>query len=284
MNEAISIYEVGPRDGLQSLEKNIPVRKRVKLVRKLKEAGLDSIEVGSLVHPSVINMKDSEKVYSRTGGDLLIMNRRGLERAKEVGAKKLNVVLSPLEDFNKKNQNTTLSEAMSNYEEMSKETIIQRVYISCAFHPDVSEEKVLECVRWADKIGEFIVLCDTDSHATPESVSNLCTAALEITPKIGVHFHLSEETERCIEEAYNSGVRVFDTSIGGLGGCVAITSANGNISTENLVLWAHGKHIPIKQDIDVKKLNQVGRYANSLECSKLQRASSWFQWKIGLYI
>ena len=284
MNEAISIYEVGPRDGLQSVKRSIPIRKRVKLVRKLKEAGLDSIEVGSLVHPSVINMKDSEKVYNRTGGDLLIMNRRGLERAKEVGAEKLNIVLSPLEDFNKRNQNTTLSDAMSNYEEMSKETIIQRVYISCSFHPEVSRETLLECVRWGAKVGECVVLCDTDSHATPEWVSNLCAAALEVTPNIGVHFHLSNETERCIEEAYNSGVRIFDTSIGGLGGCVAITSPNGNISTENLVLWAHEKRIPIEQDIDVKKLNKVGRYAISLECSRLQRASTWFQYKIGLYI
>ena len=64
---AISIYEVGPRDGLQSLGRTIPLRKKVKLVNKLKKSGLENIEVGSLVHPSILSMRDSEKLYKKTG-------------------------------------------------------------------------------------------------------------------------------------------------------------------------------------------------------------------------
>jgi hydroxymethylglutaryl-CoA lyase len=284
MNAAISIYEVGPRDGLQNLPKTIPLRKKVKLIRKLKRAGLKDIEIGSLVHPSVITMKDSGKLYQKTGGDLLIVNKKGLERAKELGANKLNIVISPSERFNKLNQNTTYEVAKKQYEEIVHHNPISRVYISCAFSPDVTEDMLMECIEWSNGMGNYVILCDTETCATRESVSRICKKAVEITPNMGIHFHLSDDTEDCIQSAYDSGVRIFDSSIAGLGGCFSIPSAQGNIATENLIFWATSKDIPIEQEIDIEKLQSVSRYALSLEYSKLERLANWIVLKVGVLI
>ena len=281
MASAISIYEVGPRDGLQSLDRSIPIRKKVKLIKRLRKAGLEDIEVGSLVHPSVIPMRGSGRVFKKTGGDLLIVNRKGLERAKEIGADTVNVVISPHETFNRKNQNITFQEAKEFYEDVARETDINRLYISCAFSPEVTRESVLECVRWGKNIANSIVLCDTDSTATSEQVASLCKDAIDIAENLCVHFHVSDSVTQCMNAAYDAGVRVFDSSIGGLGGCVSLPTAEANIATEILVMWAMANDIPIKQSIDIDEMMDVGKYAVSLESTNKERLSKWVSRKIG---
>ena len=284
MTAAISIYEVGPRDGLQNLGRTIPLRKKVKLVKRLKKAGLNNIEVGSLVHPSVMPMRDSGKVFKKTGGDLLILNRKGLERAREIGVESVNVVISPSNDFNKNNQNVTYEEAREFYEEIAKEIAIKRLYISCCFSPGTTEESVLDCVSWGKDIAEHIVLCDTDSSATEESVFSLCSKAVEVTSDIGVHLHVSDDITASMMSAYDAGIRMFDSSIGGLGGCFSLPSAVGNIATEILVMWAIYNEIPIKQDIDLDEMMDVSHYALTLESSNAERFGRWISRKIGALI
>lgn len=281
MSAAISIYEVGPRDGLQNLGKPIPLRKKVRLVKRLKKAGLKDIEVGSLVHPSVIPMRDSGKLFKKMGGDLLVLNRKGLDRAKGIGAESVNAVISTSDVFIQSNQNATYEDTQSFYEEMAKEIAINRLYISCCFSPDTTEADVLDCVSWGKDIARQIVLCDTDSRGTKDSVYSLCSKALDITPNIGVHLHVSSNITACMMSAYDAGIRMFDSSIGGLGGCISLTSAEGNIATEILVMWAIGNGIPIKQHIDFDEMMDVGKYAVSLESTNTERFGRWVSKKIG---
>ena len=284
MAEAISIYEVGPRDGLQSFDREIPLRHRVKLVKKLKQAGISHIEVGSLVHPSILPMRQSEKLYRKTGGDLLVLNQRGLQRALVAGAKEVNVSVSPFDRFMRLNQNMSYDEGKLFYERLATQIPINRLYISCCFSSEVTKNQVLECIMWGKSLAKWIVLCDTDSNAAPEDVFELCSEAKELTDRIAVHFHTSKDLESCMKRAYEAGVRVYDTSIGGLGGCFSIDDAEGNVPTEALVGWAEHHGIPIEQQIDVRKLTSVSNYAHNLSMTKRERVADWLFHKVGVYL
>ena len=98
----VKIYEVGPRDGLQALSHFVDTATKIELINTLYNAGLNDIEETSFAHPRLVpQMADAEDVFS--GGSVLVMNKRGYERAKSVGAKKINIVFSPCEEFNKRN-------------------------------------------------------------------------------------------------------------------------------------------------------------------------------------
>ena len=153
---------------------------------------------------SILNQYDLD-------GDNTITDEE-LQRAKEIGATSLNIVISPSDEFNIVNQNTTYDKAKDMYEEISTQCSINRVYISCCFNPNVSEKSVLDCVKWGNKIGKYVILCDTDSFANSDSVFSICSKAKNITPNIGIHFHISQNIEECIQSAYDAGVRIFDTS------------------------------------------------------------------------
>ena len=261
---AISLYEVSPRDGLQSLPRAIPLRKKVKLIKKLKSAGIEDIEVGSLVHPSILPMRESGKLYRKTGGDLLVVNEKGFDRAIELGLSSVNVVISPHDGFNKLNQKNTYQNIMNIYQNKCKDIPINRLYISCAFSEGVSRKAVLECVEWGKDIAKCIVLCDTDSSATVKSIASLCKEAREITDNLSIHLHVNENSAEYIEAAYDSGIRQFDCSVGGLGGCFSLDEAHGNLRTESLVRWAMANDIPLVEDIDVDRLITTGEYAYNL--------------------
>ena len=137
----MNIYEVGPRDGLQSAAVKLSTEEKVQMIGLLHDAGLNKIEVGSFVHPQrVPNMADSEDVFREVSGldcelGVLVPNKRGLDRAKSVGAEKFNIFLSPSETFNQNNLGADLKTIFSNYRSMlygvPKEDI--RVYVSHAF-------------------------------------------------------------------------------------------------------------------------------------------------------
>ena len=281
---AISLYEVSPRDGLQGLPRAIPLRKKVKLIKKLKSAGIEDIEVGSLVHPSILPMRESGKLYRKTGGDLLVVNEKGFDRAIELGLESVNVVISPDNDFNKTNQKNTYQNIMSIYQNKCKDIPINRLYISCAFSEGVSKKAVLECVKWGKDISKYIVLCDTDSNATVKSIASLCRGARKITHNLSIHLHVNEDSAEYIKAAYDSGIRQFDCSVGGLGGCFSVDSAQSNLRTESLVSWALSNDIPIEENIHVDKLTSTGEYAYNLAHSYSQTRLEKIMSKIGILL
>ena len=252
--EKITIYEVGPRDGLQSASVKLTIDEKVKMINLLHEAGLKNIEVGSFVNPKrVPNMADSDEVYKQVSNlnvdlGVLIPNEKGLQRAQSVGAKKFNVFLSPLDSFNQINLGMDLDSIISHYRSMlygiPKDDI--RVYISHAFD-DIPSERMKYTLLAASHLGSTVVLCDTIGVATTNDISEVMSLTEGIRAKWAMHLHYNCEKRGEIldnvQAGYEHGIREFDSSIGGLGGCPFSPGSGANLSTEDLVGWAESNNI-----------------------------------------
>ena len=239
----VTVYEVGPRDGLQSLKQFIPTEIKKGLIDELYKAGLTHIEETSFAHPKYVpQMADAEKVFTK--GSVLVMNQRGLDRALSTGAEKINIVFSPCEEFNIKNFGKTRSELITMYYVMlngiPKDNI--RVYISMAFgspYSGVISPKMMRlCIKDAKLLGETVVFSDTVGAATKEEVALWTDIAKENNLKTAIHIHHNGDEQvaiRTVRYALLEGIREIDSSIGGLGGCPFVQESGANLSTETLV-------------------------------------------------
>lgn len=244
----VKIYEVGPRDGLQALSHFVDTATKIELINTLYTAGLNDIEETSFAHPRLVpQMADAEDVFS--GGSVLVMNKRGYERAKSVGAKKINIVFSPCEEFNKRNLGKTRDELYEEYSsfmgEVDKEDV--RVYLSMAFGSPyggaVNFDLMKECIDDAKMFGNTVVFADTVGVGSTEEVAIYANMALEVNMTPALHLHHTGDEERAIDLVYagiNHGIREFDSSIGGLGGCPFAEESGANLSTETLVRYLNG--------------------------------------------
>ena len=244
----VKIYEVGPRDGLQALSHFVDTATKIELINTLYNAGLNDIEETSFAHPRLVpQMADAEDVFS--GGSVLVMNKRGYERAKSVGAKKINIVFSPCEEFNKRNLGKSRDELYGEYSsfmgEVDKEDV--RVYLSMAFGSPyggaVNFDLMKECIHDAKMFGNTVVFADTVGVGSTEEVTMFANMALEMNMTPALHLHHTGDEERAIDLVYagiNHGIREFDSSIGGLGGCPFAEESGANLSTETLVRYLNG--------------------------------------------
>ena len=264
----ITVYEVGPRDGLQSFKNPIPSSKKIELINALYDAGLTEIEEVSFAHPKLVpQMADAEKVFQRGGA--LVMNKRGYDRAMAIGAKKINIVISPCETFNIKNMGKTRSELVLMYktflDKTPKENV--RVYISMAFGSpfsgEVSPKTMLSCIRDAKMFGNSVVFADTVGVGTKKEVKLWSEMALleGMTPALHLHHKGDEEKAlRLIRAGLMAGVREFDSSIGGLGGCPFVENSGANLSTETLVLHLNVWGFETGVNLDaLKKASKIAR-------------------------
>lgn len=262
-----SIYEVGPRDGLQSADTITPTRKKVELIEQIASAGIRHIEVGSMVNPDKVpNMADSEKVFSQVSYlqsdcelGMLVPNRKGVERAKEVGAEKFNIFYSPSEYFNMNNLGRNTHSVISHYCEalngIPKEDV--RVYLSTAFGcpiiGEIPENDMRRALNWADNLGSSIVMCDTIGNATPTLIHQTLKYTEEVDADIALHLHHGPRRGKMrdnLSAAFDCGVTQFDSSIGGLGGCPFIPGSGGNLATEELIAWAEKEKLDCGVTLD----------------------------------
>ena len=264
----VTVYEVGPRDGLQSLKEKIPSSQKIKLIDALYDAGLTEIEEVSFAHPKLVpQMADAEDVYQRGGA--LIMNKRGFDRAMSVGANKINIVISPCETFNMKNMRKTRSELVLMYktflDKTPKENV--RVYISMAFGSpfsgQVSPLTMQLCIKDAKMFGDTIVFADTVGVGTREEVKLWSEMAIleGMTPALHLHHKGDEEKAlQLIRAGLMAGIREFDSSIGGLGGCPFVENSGANLSTETLVLHLNVWGFETGVTLDaLKKASKIAR-------------------------
>ena len=243
MNPSISIYEVGPRDGIQIFKELIPMDVKVALITALAEGGLTNIEMGSFVHPKLVpNMADSDELFKQVAHldvnlGVLVPNHRGIKRAISVGAINLNIFFSPINSFNLANHGKTYEEVVQHYYEalegIAKENV--RVYLSMAFHAD--KQQMDKAMKDATTLGCKVVLCDTDGTATNEQIYHSIRRAQVWTKQIALHLHNSSQMFQHITTAYALGVHEFDSSIGGMGGCPFVEGSMANLPTEDLVAW-----------------------------------------------
>ena len=257
MERAVTVCDVGPRDGLQNEPETLPPAMRAELVGRLAAAGLPRVEAVSFVRDDrVPQMAGAEEVVSalerRPGTEYsgLVLNERGWERFRASGLDRVNCTLGATETFNRRNGNASLEEAVARVEAILvladvPATVTISVAFGCPFEGRVDPGAVAElATRFA---AAEVVLADTIGVATPSQVR----ALVERTRAQGFHGHNTRNTGYANAlAALEAGANVLDASIGGLGGCPYAPRATGNIATEDLVCLLEGEGIATGIDLD----------------------------------
>lgn len=250
---------MSPRDGLQNQPVHVPASVKVELVRRLVAAGLRSVEVTSFVAPKAVpQMADAEQVLAEVQAALpalrasvLVPNLKGLARAKAVGAREVAVVLSATETMNQRNINMSLATATAVCEETlvaaQAAGLATRAYIAVAFEcPFEGLTDPVAVTRLCERMllagAQEVVISDTIGAAAPCQVTRLLKDLRGVLPldRTAMHFH--DTRGFGVANAWvaiEAGVRRFDASTGGVGGCPFAPGAAGNVATEDLVLLAH---------------------------------------------
>jgi hydroxymethylglutaryl-CoA lyase len=265
----VTIHEVGPRDGLQNEVEVVPLPAKLELVQRLAGAGLRSIEVASFVSPEWIpQLADSDALAGRLpelpGVQYrgLVPNLRGYERFREAGGiHSAAVFISASETHNRKNVNRSVAEHLDRLapviERARADGVRVRAYISTAFGcPDegaVAPEAVVRLTEDLLALGTHdLSLGDTIGVGVPEQVHALVAAVKELVPldRVALHFHDTYGRGVLnVQAGYEAGVRDFDSSLGGLGGCPYAPGAAGNVATEDVVDLFERSGIPTGVDL-----------------------------------
>jgi len=286
--ESVEIFEVGPRDGLQPEPVFIQTAKKIELINRLTEAGCKRIEVTSFVNPKwVPQLADAADVVrgiTKKPGvvyNVLVPNRKGLERALECGLEEVVTIMSTSESHNRKNLNCSVAESLSEVEEINKtarrEGVRVRSYIAtvfgCPIEGAMDPKKALDIALALESFGSYeISLGDTTGMANPDSAYSVPkTIAAGLTrARLAVHYHKYFGMEFANNLAsYNAGIRIFDGAAGGLGGCPYAPGARGNCATE--ILNEMFCRMGVETGIDQKKIEEAGAYARTLSTLLYQK-------------
>jgi hydroxymethylglutaryl-CoA lyase len=277
--ERVTIYEVGPRDGLQNEKALIPVEVKAEFIRRLVGAGLDTVETTSFVSPDwVPQLADSQALLGLLGDvgrgrnrPVLVPNERGLDAALAQGVRAIAVFGSATETFARKNLNRGLEESIDMFapvvERARGEGLWVRGYVSMCFgdpwEGDVPIDQVVDVAsRMMDLGCDQLSLGDTIGTGTTGHVHRLLDA-LETrgigTERVAVHFHdtYGQALANTLA-ALAHGVSVVDASAGGLGGCPYAKSATGNLATEDLVWALDG--LGIETGVDLQALVETSAW------------------------
>lgn len=275
-NNAVHIYEVSPRDGLQNEASVVSTEDKVALIEQLVAAGVQDVEVTSFVRASWIpQLADAPEVVARLPQVegvrfwSLIPNMRGLERAIDSGVRHVATFMSASELHNKKNLNRTRRESMAALKEVvataKGDGLTVRSYIStafgCPYEGDVAPEKSLEVAEILMEAGaDIVALGDTTGMANPLGVHEVlrCLTGAGIpVERIAMHMHDTRGTALVnVLAGYTFGVRTFDGSVGGVGGCPYAPGAAGNAATEDLVNLF--QMMGVSTGIDLERLSEAG--------------------------
>jgi hydroxymethylglutaryl-CoA lyase len=292
----VSIYEVGPRDGLQNEAAIVPTATKAEFISRLVAGGLRSVEATSFVSPKwVPQLADAEELFPLLPPSdgvrypVLVPNLAGLERAKAAGAAHIAVFAAATETFSRRNLNRSLDEALAMFAPVVAEArtsgIWVRSYLSMCFgdpwEGDVPIAQVVDVARrLVDQGCDELCIADTIGVATPGHVHDLLAAldrAGMVPADMAVHFHdtYGQALSNTVA-ALQAGVTTVDSSAGGLGGCPYAESATGNLATEDLVWLLHG--LGIETGVDLEALvatsawmaGQLGRESPSRVVQALQ--------------
>ncbi|MBA3462645.1 MAG: hydroxymethylglutaryl-CoA lyase [Deltaproteobacteria bacterium] len=273
-----TIYEVGPRDGLQNEARQVPTADKLRFIHALVDAGIKDIEITSFVSPKWIpQLADAAEVargVHRAAGvrmSALVPNRRGLDTALASGMKEVAVFLSASETHNKKNVNKTIAETLTAFDEVvpvaRAANVAVRAYVStvygCPYEGDVDPQRAVELTRQLRDMGVYQVsLGDTIGVANPRQVEDVLSKVLAAHPPeaIAMHFHDTQGTAlaNCLV-GLQMGITTIDSAAGGLGGCPYAPGASGNLATEDVVAMLHS--MGVATGIDLDKLTEASRTA-----------------------
>ena len=271
----VTVYEVGPRDGLQNEQATVPVDVKAEFISRLSAAGLRIVEATSFVHPKwVPQLADAEQLldlvdlHGPVRMPVLVPNERGLDRALEKGVREIAIFGSATETFAQRNLNRSLDEQFAMFEPTvtrAREAGLDvRAYVSMCFgdpwEGDVPVEQVVTVGRRLFDLGASeLSLGDTIGVGTPGHVRALLAAFQDGglgVDQVAMHFH--DTYGQALSNAMTAlrcGVTTFDASAGGLGGCPYAESATGNLATEDLVWMLDG--LGIETGVDLASLVQT---------------------------
>ncbi|KAK6504831.1 hypothetical protein TWF481_006768 [Arthrobotrys musiformis] len=289
--EFVKIVEVGPRDGLQNEKAIVPLHTKISLIERLSTTGLTVIEAGSFVAPKwVPQMADSTSILSHllrspppapqpVTYPFLVPNLKGLESAlprttpppPSAGASEIAIFASASEGFSLKNLNCSIDTSFERFAPVVQKALENNIkvrgyvsmVISCPYSGDTPPEKVVQVTKRLLDMGCYEVsLGDTTGVGNPYTIDVLMKALIDggvPVDKLACHFHdtYGQAIVNCMVGLAN-GVRVFDSSVAGLGGCPYAKGATGNVATEDLVYFLHS--VGMKTGVDLEKVSEVGAW------------------------
>ncbi|HZF18747.1 MAG TPA: hydroxymethylglutaryl-CoA lyase [Burkholderiales bacterium] len=273
----VRIVDVGPRDGLQNEPKSVPASVKIELIERLQDAGVPAVEATAFVSPKwVPQMADHAEVLAgirkRPGVayPVLVPNMKGFEAAHAAGAAEIAVFGAATETFSRKNINCSIGESLERFAPVvaaaKARGIRVRGYISvvagCPYEGEVRPAAVASLAGELYAIGCYEVsLGDTIGVGTPKKIRAVIEAVARKVPmaKIGGHYH--DTYGQALANIYASlelGVKTFDSSVAGLGGCPYAKGATGNVASEDVVYMLDG--LGIDTGIDLHKLFRAGQF------------------------
>ncbi len=275
--ESVRLVEVGPRDGLQNQPQQVPTAVKIELIERLAAAGLRSIEATAFVSPRwVPQMADHTEVMRgirRAPGvtySALTPNLKGLKAALEDGVSEVAVFAAASETFSQRNTNCSIDESLERFAPVmsaAREAGVRvRGYVSCAlgcpYEGAVAASAVADVARRLYASGCYeISLGDTIGVGTPRTTESILRAVAEAVPVTQLAGHFHDTYGQALVNVYAAlrmGVRVFDASVAGLGGCPYAPGASGNVATEDLLYLLNG--LGFETGVDLQKLIAAGAF------------------------
>jgi hydroxymethylglutaryl-CoA lyase len=273
----VKIYEVGPRDGLQNEKQIIPTATKVELIDRLSETGLTYIEATSFVSPKwVPQMADSADVMAKINRKdgvtypVLVPNEQGMLAALKAGVTEVAVFAAASESFSQKNTNCSIEQSYERFKPVIKlageNNIKVRGYVSCVagcpYEGDIAPEAVAKVSADLLNAGCYeISLGDTIGIGTPESISLMLEAVLKEVPSQHLALHCHDTYRRAlmnIKAGLDKGIRVIDSSVGGLGGCPYAKGASGNVATEKVLELLESEGF--KSGVNSNKIKEIASF------------------------
>lgn len=284
MPKQVTLFEVGPRDGLQNEPAFMATEDKIAFIHMLSETGIEHIEATSFVSPKFIpQLQDSAAVLKALPQDtaieysVLIPNLQGLESALEVGVKAISLFTAASETFNQHNIHCSIKESIARFKPViaraKQEKLRIRAYISCAlgcpYEGYIPPEQVAQiCDTLLQLNVNEISLADTIGVGTPKQTEALLTRTQPMFKETALAMHFHDTYGQALANILMSlelGVSRFDTSVAGLGGCPYAPGASGNVATEDVLYFLHG--LDIDTGVDIYKMIQAGDWI----CKKLGR-------------
>lgn len=293
MPKAVSIVEVGPRDGLQNEKSIVSVEEKINFINLLSKTGIKRIEAGSFVSPKwVPQMADSGDIFSGIEKNpsitysALTPNIKGLDAAIESGVEEVAVFGAASESFSMKNINCSIEESLKKFEPViakaNTHNVKVRGYVSCVmgcpYEGEISPSAVADVSKRLIDMGCYeISLGDTIGTGTPVATKRLLDSVLNVVniEQLAVHFH--DTYGQALVNLYSAldyGVATIDSAVAGLGGCPYARGASGNVATEDVLYMLNG--MGINTGIDMEKLlvatQFISEVVNKVPSSKVANA------------
>jgi len=287
MSKSVTLVEVGLRDGLQNESTPVLSSDRIQMAQMLVHAGVKRLELGAFVRADwvpqmagsqeviagVFKLSAKDKKLAAAQYSALVPNEKGMHEAIKSGVKEIAIFAASSESFSQKNINCSIEESFQRFEPVvalaKKHKIRIRGYLStcfgCPYEGLVPESKVVKLAMRLLALGCFEVsIGDTIGVATPGQVESLFKKLKKVIPakKLAGHFHDTRGTALVnILTAYQLGIRVFDSSLGGLGGCPYAPGSTGNVATEDVVYLFDG--MGVNTGLNLAKLIEANKWTSA---------------------